>query len=124
MRVREVILGLSYDDLVRQEIIPDLLSSFKVTTKRYSPFVYVNKNFSFFGMLMDYWVRAGLTSIPGLEIDLGSEPTEGLAAKEDIALYRTSKTVSKSVLAVLRIVRSLMTRKLGSRYCELYSNPR
>ena len=108
MRVREVIAGLSYDLLVREKLVPDILKSFRVETKKYSPFVYKNKNFSFFGMLMDYWVRAGFMSLPDLQIDLGIEPADGLADPDDVNVYRSSKSVSKSVLAVLRIVRSLM----------------
>lgn len=108
MKVREVIAGLSYDLLVREKLIPDILKSFQVETKKYSPFVYKTKNFSFFGMLMDYWVRGGFMSLPELQIDLGIEPGDGLANPDDINVYRSSKNVSNFVLAVLRIVRSLM----------------
>jgi deoxyribonuclease-4 len=108
MRVREAISSLNYDALVRRKIIPDIIKDFTVTTKRYSPFVYKTKNFAFFGMLMDYWVRTGFRNINQYKIDLGVEPVTDSSILNDIELYRSTTVVSKSCLAVLRIVRILL----------------
>lgn len=82
IRTRAIIKNLSYDKLVMEGIIPDLLplssqSPTTIATKRYPPFVYSNKNedkFSFFGMLLDYVIRAGLRVNLTRKIDLGTDP--------------------------------------------------
>lgn len=58
IRTRAIIEHLSYDDLVKQSIIPDLLpfigqSQTTIATKRYAPFVYASKNFSPHGKIYD-----------------------------------------------------------------------
>lgn len=76
IRTRAVIERLSYDSLVKEGIIPDVYSMIVqsptgMAAKRYPPFVYSGKDFSFFGMFWDYVVRAGLRmNIPGVELGI------------------------------------------------------
>jgi len=57
LRVREIIKDLSYDHLLSEGIIPDIITPMEnypntMLVKKYSPFVYACKsqsNFSFFG---------------------------------------------------------------------------
>ena len=60
LRTRFVIQNLSYDDLVSQSVIPDIFPLVKTSTKKYPPFVYRTKEFSYFGSLADFIIRAGL----------------------------------------------------------------
>jgi hypothetical protein len=79
IRTRTIIERLSYDKLVKQRIIPNLLpfieqSQSTIAIKRYPPFVYSNKGdekFSFFGVMMDYIIRAGLRINMSQKIELG-----------------------------------------------------
>jgi len=113
IRVREVIQHLKYNDLVKSKIIPDILSGITVATKRYSPFVYKNKKFSFFGMLMDYWIRKGLRSIKNINVDLGIDPLSincipGDKLSSYLAIYQSNNlevNFSKCVIPVLEMVR-------------------
>ena len=57
---RDIIKELSYSFLVNDGIIPDIVKSINIPTKKYPPFVYQSKDFSFFGMFMDFVIRAGL----------------------------------------------------------------
>src|SRR5690606_35339547 len=57
---RDIIKEVSYKDLVISGIIPDIVQCINVPTKKYPPFVYGAKDFSYFGMFMYFVVRAGL----------------------------------------------------------------
>lgn len=105
IRTRAVIERLDYDRLVERGVIPDMLAFLAgypgaMAVKRYSPFVYSTKCFSFFGMMMDYIVRAGLRSKLTQPVDVGVDPVSDLipqlpddrllVAIEDLATYETS----------------------------------
>lgn len=109
IRLRVLLEGLSYDDLVRRGVIPDLVSVMAQTptlmvAKRYSPFVYASKAYSEYGMFMDYVVRAGLRSrLPG-PFDLGTDPVAPLipelpaevmaSAVNALHVYQTSNNMN------------------------------
>lgn len=69
-RVRQVIRHLSYQDLLEDHIIPDMETCqdlhYRVTKAKYPPFVHTSKkihghqNFSYYGIFMEYVIRAGL----------------------------------------------------------------
>lgn len=98
IRVRQITDKLSYDKLCSDGIIPDLMSLINVNlqviaTKRYPPFVYKTKNFSFFGMLMDYIIRAGLRINLNKKMELGQDPTSEL-----ITTLPEAEMISKTIL--------------------------
>ena len=122
IRTRAITDKLSYDDLVKQGIVPDLVavvnqSPTTVAVKRYPPFVYAAKNFPFFGMLLDYIVRAGLRIHLQQPIELGVDPTaeiiptlpetemiERIAALET---YGTSRNLNAIATAALTLTSTL-----------------
>ncbi len=59
--VREVISYLNHDDLVVNGVIPSLIEGVPKVSKRFPLWVYRNKSFSFFGMMMDFLVRRMLS---------------------------------------------------------------
>lgn len=66
LHVREVISDLDYSDLVKRQVVPNLIKGFQTyesigIRKRYPPFVYKDKDYSFFGMFMDYCIRCLLS---------------------------------------------------------------
>lgn len=109
IRTRAIIERLSYDDLVKQGIIPDLMpfinqSPTVTVTKRYPPFVYQSKNFSFFGIVLDYIIRAGFRINLQQKVELGTDPvieiipalsdTAMLSALENLGKYETSTNMN------------------------------
>jgi deoxyribonuclease-4 len=127
MRVTEVIKKLSYDKLVKDNIIPDLLSLLTVESRKYPPFVYKNQSFSLFGMLMDYFVRKGLRTLPDSTIDLGLDPllelmndiseTDAIQCAIDLELYQQDDTsLNKCVTAIHRMVQLMYPRDLH--FCD------
>lgn len=79
LRTREIIKHLNYEQLVKNKIIPDLVSVIKeqpniIAVKRYPPFVYQQKDFAGFGMIMDYIIRAGLRINLNQNVNLGTDP--------------------------------------------------
>lgn len=59
-RLSPLLKTLSYPQLVQQQAIPAIPAHFSVGPKKYPPWVYQSKSFPFFGLWMDYVVRAGL----------------------------------------------------------------
>src|ERR1700733_8661822 len=60
-RVTEVIRKMKYDRLVKSGVIPDIKPTFlNIPLKRFPKYVYTNKGFQFFGMIMDFVIRAGI----------------------------------------------------------------
>lgn len=69
-RVRQVIRHLSYQDLLEEHVIPDMEMCqdlhYRVDKAKYPPFVHASKkahghqNFSYYGIFMEYVIRAGL----------------------------------------------------------------
>src|SRR5690606_17456153 len=96
LRVRKIISEMSYEELVKSEIIPSM--NIETKTKRYPTFVYQTGNdFSFFGMFMDYVVRAGLRiyltkNNKNFNIYCGDEPAP--ASADIINKYTTSNNMN------------------------------
>lgn len=129
IRTRAIIERLSYDDLVKQGLIPDLhqligQSPKVVATKRYPPFVYSNKNedkFAFFGMLLDYIIRAGLRVNLTQKIDLGTDPNSEfiqtlpddkmLEMMTHLNTYETSKNMHDIARTSLELTSTLYGHK-------------
>lgn len=126
IRTRAIIERLSYDDLVKQGLIPDLhqligQSPTVVATKRYPPFVYKVKDFAFFGMLLDYIIRAGLRVNLPQKIDLGTDPnTEFIQTLPDdkmlemmthLSTYETSKNMHDIARTSLELTSTLYGHK-------------
>lgn len=74
LRTRFIIQNLSYDDLVNNHTIPDIFPLVKSPTKKYPPFVYRTKDFSFFGVIADFIIRAGLRINLRQQVNIGIEP--------------------------------------------------
>jgi len=124
IRTRAIINNLSYDDLVKQRIIPDLmpfLSPDVIAIKKYSPFVYANKHpnhFASFGVLMDYIIRAGLRINLQQKVELGVDPTAEVIQSlpdhkvaEAISImnaYETSKNMNDIARSALELTTLLM----------------
>lgn len=106
MRVTEITSTLKYKSLVNREMIPDILPFFDVASRKFPPFVYKTKDFAFFGMLMDYWVRVGFKK--DFNVELGKEPS---GSKEDIEKYQSATSISQACLPALNIVRQIMGRE-------------
>lgn len=117
IRTRAIIKRLSHDDLVKSGIIPDLTqiinqSPSTVAVKRYPPFVYAAKDFPFFGMLLDYIIRAAFRVSLKQPFDLGQDPTiEIIQALEDDKLLSavTSLNLYETSINMTDIVRSSLT---------------
>lgn len=105
IRLRSLLEDLSYDDLVRQGVIPDLVSVLApalLVTKRYAPFVYASKAYSEYGMFMDYVVRAGLRTRISNSVDWGSNPT--VANVDALHKYQTSNNFNDIVRSAHQLV--------------------
>jgi deoxyribonuclease-4 len=116
-RVREVIEHLNYHVLVDDKVIPDLLPYLSHypeagVTKRYPPFVYAKRNFSFFGMWWDYFLRGALRILIPQPVDLGIEPAT--VEESVLNIYQTST----NFFAVGEAALSLVSAMYGS---EVYS---
>jgi len=59
-RLSPLLKTLSYNELVQQQAVPTIPAHFSVNPKKYPPWVYQSKSFSFFGLWIDYAVRGGL----------------------------------------------------------------
>ena len=108
IRVRQITDHLSYADLLRQGLIPDVVQCFQqdkvVAVKRYSPFVYQSKDFPGFGIFMDYLVRAVLRTHLAQPFDLGVDPVseriaswpeeQALAVAGLLSGYETSTNIN------------------------------
>ena len=58
-RLSPLLKSMSYPELVTQQAVPAIPAHFSVTPKKYPPWVYHSKSFPFFGLWLDYLVRAG-----------------------------------------------------------------
>jgi hypothetical protein len=129
IRTRAIIKGLSYDDLVKQGVIPDILpligqSQTVIATKRYPPFVYAAKDFAFFGMLMDYIIRAGLRLHLTQKIELGTDPVADIIPilSDDQMVnimghlnnYQTSNNINDIARSALVLVSTLYGKTIYS----------
>lgn len=119
LHTRDIITRLSYKKLVEEGIIPDIISVINknpkvITNKRYPPFVYEGKDFAFFGMLLDYIVRAGLRINLQQEFELGMDPNshkiqnlpdiELMEMMKHINIYETSRNMNDVCLSSLELV--------------------
>lgn len=122
IRTRAIISRLSYDDLVKQGVIPDLMphisqSPTVTATKRYPPFVYAGKDFAFFGMLLDYIVRAGLRINLQQPLSLGTDPNadviqqlpdaQMLDVMQHLSKYETSRNLNEIARASLTLTSTM-----------------
>ena len=125
IRTRAIIKNLSYDALVKAGVIPDLSSLIHESktvsaVKKYAPFIYSNINsdkFSFFGMLLDYIIRAALRINLVQDIDLGTDiitdiiPTlndaKMIEVMNNLNIYNTSNNLNAVCRAALIIVSAL-----------------
>lgn len=127
IHTREITDNLDYASVLSQGLIPDLLTAVQaqnLTTKRYSPMVYREKDFSFYGMFMDYVVRAGLRLRLTQPIELGTEPvadeiqmlSDELVSSyiDDLDTYRTSNNMNSIARAANRLVSLQYGRNLYS----------
>jgi deoxyribonuclease-4 len=119
IRTRALIEHLSYPDLVTAGLIPDLFDVLSrkdpaMTVKTYSPFVYATSTFSFYGVLLDYVVRAGLRLHLGPPVDLGIDPVTEIipdlsdpqieAALADLETYEESNNLNNIIHAAYRLI--------------------
>lgn len=126
IHVRDLIANLSYDKLLEYNLIPDLHGAVMnnnniIANKRYPPFVYQRQDFSFFGMLLDYIIRAGLRINLQQAIDIGIEPNlEKIQTLEEekmmelickVNVYESSKNFNDVVKAALEIVNFMYERE-------------
>lgn len=116
IRVRQIIETLSYDDLVARAVIPDLVAATTLTatanvTKKYPPFIYASKHpqrFSYYGMFMDYFTRAGLHLKLGQAFDFGVDPASGIPENVlDLSIYEASTNLFDIAGACVRLCTSL-----------------
>jgi len=122
IRTRSITDNLSYDDLLKQGLIPDLCSVVNqspnaIASKRYPPFVYKSKDYSFFGMFMDYAIRAGLRINLTQTIDIGTDPIIDVIQQlpdhemsillEQLHMYQTSKNVNVVAQSSLTLTSNL-----------------
>lgn len=118
IRTRAIIKNLSYDDLVKQGIIPDLVSLISqsptvIASKRYPPFVYKTKEYALFGIIMDYVIRAGLRINLQQKVELGVDPvasiiqtlgdTEMMTAMADLSMYEASINLNDIMSSSLKL---------------------
>jgi len=122
LRTREIIKDLSYDHLLSEGIIPDIITPMEnypnaMSIKKYPPFVYSCKsksNFSFFGYFMEYIIRAGFRIHLNQKIDHGIEqitdmiqslPEEQLLnIMQHISIYETCNNMNDVTLSAYNIV--------------------
>lgn len=125
IHTRSVVEKLSYDALVKQGVIPDVYpliqqSPTATAVKRYPPFVYKAKEFSFFGMFWDYVVRAGLR-MNLLDVKCGVDSytemvqslpdAEMLAMMAEISSYESSNNMNDIARTALTITSQLYNGK-------------
>ena len=111
IHVRDIIAKLSYNNLVQDRVIPDvkaLIPAAALTTNRYPPFVYAAKDFSFFGMYMDFVVRAGLRINLQQPVDLGVEPAE----HPSTTLYQTTRNMNDVASTSLQLVSAMYGKEV------------
>lgn len=133
LHTREIITRLSYKKLLEEGVIPDILSIINknpkvITNKRYPPFVYEAKDFAFFGMLMDYLIRAGLRNGLSQTTELGIDPTsnniqnlpdiELMEMIKHLNIYETSKNIHDISQSALELV-SFMYNKHPYNYGQI-----
>lgn len=126
LHVRELIGNLSYDKLLQHNAIPDLHqvimnNKSAIAVKRYPPFVYKSQDFSFFGMLLDYIVRAGFRVNLKQNIDVGIDPTsEKIQLLPDeqmmnliyhLNIYESSKNFNDITKEALNLVTFMYSRE-------------
>lgn len=126
MHVRELITNLSYDKLLEYNLIPDLHGAVMnnnnvIANKRYPPIVYQRQDFSFFGMLLDYIIRAGLRINLSQAIDIGIEPNlEKIQILPEekmmemickVNVYESSKNINDITKAALEIINFMYERE-------------
>ena len=122
LRVREIIKDLSYDHLLSEGIIPDIITPMNnypntMLIKKYPPFVYSSKsksNFSFFGYFMEYIVRAGFRIYLKQKINHGTDPITHMiqSLSEDqllnimqyISIYESGNNINDITIAAYNIV--------------------
>lgn len=110
LHVRDIIESLSYDELVKSDIIPDVCVNLPtIVNKRYPPFVYQIKDFSSFGMIMDYIVRAGFRIWSNSKIDLGIEPLLSEENVVNVSKYEASNNLNEVLGAVTTLLQSEFT---------------
>lgn len=112
IRTRTVIQHLNYRELVGRGILPDLISLLPsypkvIAVKRYPPFVYANRSFAYFGVLMEYVVRAGFRLHLQQPVELGVDPVTAkipdllepqmIEAIESLSIYETSTNINDIV---------------------------
>jgi len=132
IRTRAIIQKLSYDDLVKRGIIPDLFSFIEqsettVAIKRYPPFVYCNKEgskFSFFGVLMDYIIRAGLRINLKQKVEIETDPITNIIQTspdenipnivESLTNYETSNNINDIIRDALVLTSTLFGKSIYS----------
>lgn len=131
IRTRAITDHLDYDNLVARGIIPDIVPSIQptaLTVKRYPPFVYScqdDDKFSFFGMFMDYIIRAGLrvnlTQSVELGIDTNAEAiqtlpdTKMLEIMDHLNKYETSRNMNDIAQAALVLTSMMYGKSLFNR---------
>jgi len=122
LRTREIIKDLSYDHLLSEGIIPDIITPMDnypntMLVKKYPPFVYSCKsksNFSFFGYFMEYIIRAGLRIYSKQKINHGKDPINNVIqslsddqtinAIKNISIYETSDNINDITISAYNIV--------------------
>jgi hypothetical protein len=122
LRTREIIKHLSYDHLLSEGIIPDIISPMEkypnaMSIKKYPPFVYSSKsksNFSFFGYFMEYIVRAGFRIYLDQKINHGIEPitdiiqslpeSQMLNIMQNVSIYETCNNINDMTISAYNIV--------------------
>lgn len=123
IRTRAITDKLPHDDLVKQGIIPDIVSIISqypqiTTIKRYPPFVYKSQEYAMFGMIMDYVVRAGFRINLQQHVELGIDPVSSIissledndmiAAAQILNKYETSENINDIMTSSLKLSTILM----------------
>ena len=122
LRVREIIKDLSYDHLISEGIIPDIITPMEnypntMSVKKYPPFVYSSKSksrFSFFGYFMEYIVRAGFRIYLNQKINHGVDPITNMVESlsedkmlnimENVSMYETCNKINDITMSAYNIV--------------------
>ena len=126
IRTRSIIKNLSYDTLVKQGIIPDLTPLIQqvpttIAVKRYPPFIYANKDeerFTFFGMLFEYIIRAGLRINLQQTFDLGIDPNINNTSDivEYLKIYETEHNMYDVSQAALVLTSALFEKNVYTQH--------
>lgn len=122
LRLREIIKDLSYDHLLSEGIIPDIITPMDnypntMSVKKYPPFVYSCKsksNFSFFGYFMEYVIRAGFRIYLKQKINHGIDPINHIIQSlpdekmldimKNINIYETCNNINDITISAHNIV--------------------